>query len=329
MSAAEGIATGEIASETPWIGPAGQRMRRLELHITYTCPERCTFCSEDHRMKEFNPFPVTFGRITRILKEQAQRGVESVHFTGGEPTIHPRFVDVLKLAKALGFRTSVGTIGTRLADPRFAEAAMPYLDEALFSVHGPDAATHDACAGRVGSFDRVTRAIANARALKPGFRPYVNSVLTRMNVERLVETAALAREVDAALLIISNLTPEGLGADRYDSLPVRLDEIAALAPAVVTAAAPGIVRFFGVPMCALGAVRMTSNDLYWNPRVTVEWVRHPESVALDGLYNWAPDRGRRQAPPCGSCAYNGVCAGVFGAYLDRFGDTELTPLEAA
>ena len=53
---------------TPWIGPAGQRMTRLELHLTYTCPERCVFCSEDHRMAKFNRFPVTWGRGAKVLR---------------------------------------------------------------------------------------------------------------------------------------------------------------------------------------------------------------------------------------------------------------------
>ncbi len=315
------------AVDTPWIGPAGQRMRRLELHITYTCPERCTFCSEDHRMEAFHPFPVTFGRVTRILREQVQRGVESVHFTGGEPTIHARFVDILKLAKSLGLRTSIGTIGTRLVDSAFAASAMPWLDEALFSLHGPDAATHDAATGRPGSFDRVLRAVANARQ-KPGFRPFFNTVLTQQNLPRIVETAALIGSLDAALLIVSNVTPEGKGADAYDALTVHLADARAVAPRVVAAAQPAIVRFFGLPMCALDSARMHSNDLYWNPRVTVEWARRTDAVALEGVYGWAPDRGRRHAEACGSCSFISVCAGIFGAYLDQFGDAELIPQEA-
>lgn len=316
------------APEQPWIGPAGQRMRRLELHLTYHCPERCVFCSEDHRMAAFNPYPVTWGRVSRVLAEQARNGVESVHFTGGEPTIHPRFIDVLKLAKGLGMRTSIGTIGTRLADPAFAEAAMPWLDEALFSVHGPDAANHDACAGRPGSFERVTRAIANARK-KPGFRPYINTVVTTLNVHALVDIARFAASVDAGLLVVSNLTPEGAGADRYEALAVPLAQLAALAPSVAAAAEPAITRFFAVPMCMLGGVHLLSNDLYWNPRVTVEWASHPGKVAFEGVYSWAPDRGRRHAPACDACGYKALCAGVFGAYLDRWGDAELHPMEVA
>ena len=56
----------------PWIGPHGQCMERLELHLTYTCPERCVFCSEDHRMRSYKKFPVTWGRVV----ESGSVGVE-------------------------------------------------------------------------------------------------------------------------------------------------------------------------------------------------------------------------------------------------------------
>lgn len=56
----------------------------------------------------------------------------SVHLTGGEPIIHPDFVEVLVLARKLGMRTSVGTIGTMLCREEFARRAVPQLDEGLF-----------------------------------------------------------------------------------------------------------------------------------------------------------------------------------------------------
>ena len=170
-------ATEPALSDTPWIGPDGQRMRRLELHITYTCPERCVFCSEQHRMERFHPFPVTLSRVATVLKEHAARGVEAVHLTGGEPTVHPDFLAVVQLAKRLGLRTSMGTIGTGLANPSFAARVMPYLDDVLFSLHGPDAPTHDGLTRTRGSFDRVVRAVENARR-HPGFRPSFNTVLS-------------------------------------------------------------------------------------------------------------------------------------------------------
>ena len=125
----------EETNSNPWIGPNGEKMERLELHLTYTCPERCVFCSEDHRMTKYKQFPVTWGRVATVLRRHAENGVKNIHITGGEPTIHPRFIDVLRLSKKLGMRTSVGTIGTMLSRPEFAKEALPFLDEALFSIH--------------------------------------------------------------------------------------------------------------------------------------------------------------------------------------------------
>ncbi|MFZ5479991.1 MAG: radical SAM protein [Myxococcota bacterium] len=309
----------------PWIGPAGQRMRRLELHVTYTCPERCVFCSEEHRMRDFHPYPVTLGRVVRILREHAERGVEAVHLTGGEPTVHPEFHDILRVAKALGMRTSMGTIGTGLANASFAERAMPLLDDVLFSLHGPDAATHDALTRRPGSFDKLVRAVENSRR-KPGFRPSFNTVLTRHNLARLPDTAALVAELGGGLLIVSNTTPEGAGEDAYADLTVRLADIRAIAPEVVRRAGDTIVRFFGTPLCALPDVRMHSNDLHWDPRVTVEWAAHPGKVSMDDVYSWTPERKRTYVGACDACRFKGLCAGVFAKYVELYGDAELEAL---
>lgn len=299
--------------DTPWIGPHGQVMRRLELHLTYHCPERCVFCSEDHRMTRYNRFPVTWGRVAKILRTHAARGVQNVHITGGEPTIHPRFIDVLRLAKKLGMRTSIGTIGTMLARPDFARDAVPWLDEALFSIHGPDAATHDAVAGREGSFERVTAALRHCLELKPGFRAFANTVLCSHNVEKLPETVEMLDALGASLIVVSNTTPEGAAWDRFRELTVPLDTLARVLPQVPPRAPRAVVRFFGVPMCLLGPYWAQSNDLHWDPRVTVEWQSAPGKVAFTGIYSWAPDRRRQHVASCDACVRKPMCMGVYDA----------------
>lgn len=311
----------------PWIGQNGRAMERLELHLTYTCPERCAFCSESHRMQSYQAYPVTWGRVATVLRQQAERGVRSVHLTGGEPTIHPQFVETLALAKKLGMRTSVGTIGTMLSRREFAERALPYLDEALFSLHGPNAAVHDDLAGRSGSFERTTAALSLALDVKPGFRAYVNTVITRRNVELLPETVSFAVGVGASLVVVSNVTPEGAGFDRYAELAVPLSTLADVLPRAARAAGDATIRFFGVPMCLLGEYAMFSNDLHWDPRVTVEWGSSPGAVVFDGIYSWTPDRKRVHVERCGTCNKRGLCAGVFDRYAELFPTDDLVPDE--
>ena len=315
-------------TETPWIGPNGRHTEWLELHITYTCPARCVFCSEDHRMTAFRRFPVTFGRVARVLRTHAARGVRRLHLTGGEPTIHPRFVDILRLARKLGMRTSVGTIGTMLAREDFARGALPHLDEALFSLHGPTAAIHDDLAGRAGSFDTVTEALRLAARLRPEFRAYVNTVVTRRNIDGLGDTIALASELGARLVVVSNLTPEGAGLDHYEALAVPLEQLQETLPTLADRA-PGVtLRFFGVPMCVLGPARMLSNDLHWDPRVTVEWAAHTGKVSLDEFYNWDPGRKRVHVPECATCSARTLCPGVFDRYAALWSTALLRPVAA-
>lgn len=312
-------------SEPQWIGPNGQVMRRLELHLTYTCPEQCVFCSEEHRMEQFRSFPVTFGRVATVLRQHAKRGVTNVHFTGGEPTIHPRFVDVLRLAKKLGMRTSIGTIGTRLADRAFAEQAVPFLDEALFSIHGNTDKQHNTLARRPWSFDRVTTAFRNVIAVNPMFSAFTNTVVTRHNVDVLPDTVEFLDGLGAKLIVISNLTPEGAGSDAYNTLAVPLSKLSQMVAQIEGRAKNAVVRFFGIPMCVLGSSDVLSNDLHWDPRVTVEWGSEPGKVVFQSIYSWAPDRKRTHVSACKSCDKANLCMGVFERYTDLWSIEDLAP----
>ncbi len=305
-------------SAQPWIGPQGQQARRLEMHLSTACSQRCLFCSESERMAAFRPYPVTWGRAARVLREQAARGITAVHFTGGEPTLHPRLPDLLRLARKLGMRTAIGTNGAVLSRERGAARLLPWLDEVMLSLHGSDAAVHDAMTSTRHSFERVVVAFERARG-----RAQANIVVTQHNLSTLSSTVALARELGAGLIIVSNLSPEGRGLEHYAELAVPLPELRqAIAPAVA-AAEDVSLRFFGVPMCLLGEHVMLSNDLYWDPRVTVEWTRAPGRVVYAPVANWRPDRGRVKVTECEGCPHLGVCGGVFQEYANRWPTRDL------
>lgn len=104
----------------PWLGPQGACCDRLELHLSYRCPNRCRFCSEAHQLARFDGLTITLGQIRAVLRRHLERGVRSLHLTGGEPTVHPHFVEVVTLAKQLGMSTSLGTNGAMFWDEVFA-----------------------------------------------------------------------------------------------------------------------------------------------------------------------------------------------------------------
>ena len=117
----------------------------------------------------------------------------------------------------------------------------------------------------------------------------------------------------------------GLRDSEFDA-SVRRD-LARILPTVPACAPDAVLRFFGVPMCLLGEQWTCSNDLHWDPRVTVEWQSAPGKVAYTGIYSWAPNRKRAYAPQCASCRRRDVCMGVNDAYLLSWETDELRPFQ--
>ena len=301
-------------------------MRRLELHLSYRCPQRCWFCSEAERMRRDQEFPVTWSRIRQTLHTHARRGITSLHLTGGEPTVHPRFIDALTEARTLGMRTSMGTNGYRLRDKSFAQMALPLLDEVMFSLHGPDASCHDPQTGTEGSFDRVVEALRHCGDLAPQTRRHVNVVVTQRNIDRLDETVRLAESLGAQMVLLSNPTPEGAAEARYAEIAVDFRTLAQRLPAAAEVAQSAIIRFFGMPACLLGDHAVLSNDLHWDPRATVEWVHRPGKVVFEALYNWDPTRRRVYVAACEACSWNTLCAGVFDAATTLWSTDVIRPM---
>ena len=64
-------------------------------------------------------------------------GFREVHYTGGEPSIHPQIVDLIRTAKSLGFQVKMTTNG-QTAPARYEECVGAGLDEINVSLHTLD-----------------------------------------------------------------------------------------------------------------------------------------------------------------------------------------------
>jgi MoaA/NifB/PqqE/SkfB family radical SAM enzyme len=252
-----------------------------------------------------------------------------VTFTGGEPTLHPRFPDVLKAAKRLGYRTYITTDASRLANPGYAARVLPFLDEICVSIHADTAELQDMLAKSPGSFARVNAAFRNICAARP--LPYLltNTVITQLNIHRVVATVEWLSGLGFVRhCTLSNLAPDGDGLANFDKLACRLSDISGLArPISAISKRKGIVvRFFGVPLCILGKDWALPNDLHWSPRVTIERGMVDGRVGLHEIESANPGRMRFYSPKCASCQLRErACFGIFNKYYERFGDEELCP----
>ncbi|MBT3193208.1 MAG: radical SAM protein [Verrucomicrobia bacterium] len=138
-------------------------IKRFWLKISHVCNNNCLFCLDAERLPS-RCFEPTALLATTIL-EAHNSGHERLILSGGEPTIHPQFVDIVRYAFKVGFpQIQTITNGRMLSYPSFAESVVRAgLSEATFSVHGHTPELHDRLTGVEGSFDQAVRGIRNVQ----------------------------------------------------------------------------------------------------------------------------------------------------------------------
>jgi radical SAM protein with 4Fe4S-binding SPASM domain len=102
----------------------------LDVDPTTSCNSRCPNCTFPDTSRMF----LNFDLYRRTVEEASRMGVKAITFTGGgEPTLHPRFMEMVETAKAYGLEVGLITNGLAFS-PEIAERALPMLKWVRFSV---------------------------------------------------------------------------------------------------------------------------------------------------------------------------------------------------
>jgi MoaA/NifB/PqqE/SkfB family radical SAM enzyme len=163
--------------------------KRNWVRLTYDCNNGCIFCldsqAHDGDMRDR-------AEIKDQILDGRRKGATRLILSGGEPTIHPNYVDFIKLGRLAGYRKiQTVTNGRLFAYRPFLKRCLDAgLSEITFSVHGPNARVHDALVAVKGAFEQEMEGLRNA--LDDG-RPIVNIdvVINRGNVKLLPEMLRL------------------------------------------------------------------------------------------------------------------------------------------
>jgi len=91
--------------------------------LTNRCNLTCPVCFANANAAGYlyEPDFETVRKMLQALRNQKPVAGRIVQFSGGEPTIYPRFLDVLRMAKEMGFsHLQAATNGLKFTDPEFA-----------------------------------------------------------------------------------------------------------------------------------------------------------------------------------------------------------------
>jgi cyclic pyranopterin phosphate synthase len=280
---------------------------RLHVKVSRGCNNNCIFCLDDRERRT----DVTVEEVRMLL--DGHRSLGEMLFTCGEPTIHPRLPEFVRMARDRGYR-SIGLVtnGRRLSYRSYAACLLDEgIDEATISIHGSSARVHDALTRTRGSFEQTLAGLDNVLALRGrrGVRVVTSTVIARRNMARAEELIEMLGSRGVDTIVLNVVEPSGEALAHFDTLNPGYEEIAAhLEQAIVRSPHRGRVVVEGIPPCLCRAFLSCTG--------VRERIHLLEGGKVESL---PPDRNHVKTARCEGCDLTAICPGVFVEYVRRRG----------
>jgi MoaA/NifB/PqqE/SkfB family radical SAM enzyme len=190
--------------------PAGGSvvLERLFLVLTDHCNGRCRLCHYwKRRKKRYLRESFIRDRVRPLI---SRYGIRLVLLTGGEPTFHPRFPEIVKLLKGTGVQVSLITNGGRLED--VFDPVAGDIDTYMFSLDASGENLHKQVRG-LDNFKEITRWPGRIKDRNPLAQTAFLCLLQKENVVDLVNLYRLALDLplDALIFNVPELKPQCFG----------------------------------------------------------------------------------------------------------------------
>lgn len=319
----------EIKFRLPVAGEQSPDERaEYEIQLSHLCNNRCVFCVSGRNTHDRRAPIVPLDDLLGPLRAARQKGYRKVTILGGEPTILPYFLDVVREAVALGFDELVlFSNGTRLHRAELLDAVLATGGnfEFRFSFQGATRESHERTTRRKGSWDQLLASVD--AVLARGRRVTVNMCVVATNYDDVPRFAELLLPRGITQLHLDMMNPYDAGISdlaelhaaqaRYSDMAPRLAEMIARFP-------PGFdVHVGNLPFCVAPALA-----------AHVHHAGQPtETATVNGAALGTKDKygdktsQRQKRPACAACVFDHACTGFFGAYLEQHGEAELRPIE--
>lgn len=297
------------------------KMKRVDIKTGFICNNNCLFCVQADNKLTGNR---SFEEIKKDLEESKTR-CGGVVFTGGEVTIRKDFIDLVKLAKKLGYKIiQIQTNGRMFSNLEFCkktiEAGATEFSPAL---HGYCAEQHDFLTQAPGSFNQIVKAIKNLRSL--GVHILTNTVIVKPNYGDLPKIAELLVKLDVDQFQFAFVHAMGNAKKNYENI-VPIMSLAA--PYVHKGLQIGIDAGKKVMAEAMPYCMMQGYEEYIAERIIPETeVRGKEFQNTNDFTKLRITKGKIKFPQCKQCRYNLVCEGPWKDYPEKMGNKEFVPIK--
>jgi radical SAM protein with 4Fe4S-binding SPASM domain len=214
------------------------RFRNVYVYITEACQLRCDHCYMGGRLDR--ALKMSSGEIRNVFLTWRMLGGSKLTILGGEPTLHPDFIEAVKCAGEIGYEHIITTTnGLNPAMRKLRRLASTDFAYVQVSLDGGSSSTHDAIRG-AGTFDETVGNIGELCRL--GYDTRIICTVNRANAAGALDLLALADELGVSLVKYHVFSTIGIGAhnDQLALLPREwidfCDELECVAPQYATRA---------------------------------------------------------------------------------------------
>lgn len=302
-------------------------LRWVELIGDYRCNNRCVGC---FAVRDDGPRLRT-SELFAALADARKRGADALWLGGGEPTLRPDLVALLREAQRLGYsRIKLQTSGLLAA---YLERVRAWRDAGLteiaFALKGHTAELHDALTQTPGAFALMCRGIEVARteglALEGDVLAYRDNVAALPDIVSHFAQRGLSRfRVWTFSVAAASPTERDALAGQVPSLRTVVDALAATV-ARFPAAAPDFLVSLHTPACA---VPPALRHLTFDARAfALEVVNPTDDGRIDRFrLEDSPMEGGVYLEACARCAHRPRCNGLRAETLAREGEAPFQPI---
>lgn len=191
------------------------RKARLDLKLTYRCLGKCLYCQNRKKLwKARGGQDISISLIEqckKLLTQKCRHPFQEIHFTGGEPTLHPNFIEIVEKLYETGLPLSATSAGWATQDGSWGKLLkrVPF-HKTYISLDHANQNANDKIRGP-GAWERATNAIREAVIVRDLIgQPEITvvSVVHRKNIDSLDLLASVLQK---------------LGVDRW--MPAHLENV--------------------------------------------------------------------------------------------------------
>jgi MoaA/NifB/PqqE/SkfB family radical SAM enzyme len=276
------------------------------VRVNFHCNQSCDFCFVSTHL------PSAADAAVRAAIEAAGREGAILVVSGGEPTMNPRLLEYVRMAKAAGVRAiELQTNATRLEATLAGALVEGGVDQVTVSLHASTAELSDAITGAPGTFVQTLRGL-DALAPLP-IRVQINFVFCQTNRDDFPNVVELV----IARWPSVGITPIFVGS-HTDVVPRATSLIPSFSDIL-----PSLTR--GLERARAAGIQVGGLDTMCGLPLCLVPPSEREAFSSAPLVPGAGDGEFVKGDVCGTCTESHRCYGVRRGYAELYGTAELRP----